>query len=371
MKSVSNDAKRIKGIIDNDVYIGPKRVNIHLNNYCNLNCIFCWYHSKLIRKRPSKNRNFDYNLLKDITDNCAEMGVDIVDLEGDGEPLLYPRIGELIKYIKGKSLKIKIYTNALFENFDLVNLRYVDYLDINLSATTAETYAKVHANGEKSIFPRVLRNLNKISKIRKICKNPNVTLTFVINELNYRELEKIIRLGDRFGFDRINFKMFEATQDTAKIILKKDSIKEMIFLAKEALKKGYKISNNLNDVSEILKHKQLKKSYYINWGKKHNDRFFYFEGYPYKDHGCYVGWFAAYIDLDYRVVAPCDNVGIATAGSINKKRFNDIWFSKKYKKIRQDAKDNLDINTKKWQECKYCHNILFNQKINRVLKEKV
>jgi len=368
---VSNkDVKRVKGIIDNKAYIGPKRVNIHLNNYCNLNCIFCWYHSRLIKKIKPKRRDFDYDVLKKVIDDCSKIGVETIDLEGDGEPFLYPHMGELLRYIDEKGMKVKTYTNALFQDFDLANLRYVDYLDINFSAATPEVYGKIHCNGKKDIFKKVLKNLNNISKIKKTHKKLDVILTFIINEINYCDMEKIFALGSVMGFDKINFKMFEATEDTKEILLSDDAIKNVILVLEKISKKKSRINTNAKEIIDILRNKKLNKKYSIKWGKKHNNRLFYFEGDPYKDHGCYLGWFAAYIDLDYRVIAPCDNVGIVSLGRVDKDKFKDIWFSREYIKLREEARDKLDIQKEIWQECRYCHNVAFNKKIYGLLERR-
>ena len=99
MRFSKRDNVRLSGIKRNRVLLGPRKVNIHVNNYCNHRCLFCWYHSPLLGLKQ-KREELDFDTLKGIIDDCAGMGVEIIDLEGEGEVFLYSRIIDVIAYIK-------------------------------------------------------------------------------------------------------------------------------------------------------------------------------------------------------------------------------------------------------------------------------
>lgn len=73
----------------------PMSLNIESTNLCNLQCFFC------PREESSKGiGSMDYDLFCKIIDECAVKGpLKLINLHKDGEPLVHPRIFDMIQYI--------------------------------------------------------------------------------------------------------------------------------------------------------------------------------------------------------------------------------------------------------------------------------
>lgn len=106
---------------------------ITLTRNCNLRCSFCY------AKETGyiENETIEYENLKNIIDFCDEGKVKFIVFTG-GEPTLYPRFIDILKYIKNKSHKMipTIATNGiLLENLDYCKSLIdngIGYIDISL-----------------------------------------------------------------------------------------------------------------------------------------------------------------------------------------------------------------------------------------------
>ena len=106
------DALRLKSALLGRPLIGPKTVNIHVINSCNHQCEFCWYFSVLVKSHP-RRRMLDYPVLERVLEDCREIGVDEINLEG-GEVTLYPFWKEAFRRVKKLGMRLIAYTHLDF-----------------------------------------------------------------------------------------------------------------------------------------------------------------------------------------------------------------------------------------------------------------
>jgi len=221
-----------------------------------------------------------------------------------------------------------------------------------------------------SKFQDVLRNLDILYKIKKKYGGPKIILSFIITEFNYKEIEKFVILAKKLHVDQLKFKLHIATKEMQQLVLTEKSFLQLKKMLTFLLKKDLKIKNNLLNIYNIITDDHfLKNRFYLNWTSRHNDRYFYYYAFPGNRINCFVGWFYSLIDEKGRVIAPCDNVGVCVAGNINKESFKQIWYnSYKFKKIRTESMNGIDIRQKKWHECRYCGYVALNEKMLSVIK---
>ncbi len=85
--------------------MNPKNLYIEPTNSCNKNCRYC------ARTRSQREIHFiDFETAKNIIDQVPQ-GINL-SLTGNGEPLLHPRIYDLIKYATGKGHFVSLITNG-------------------------------------------------------------------------------------------------------------------------------------------------------------------------------------------------------------------------------------------------------------------
>lgn len=112
IKLTKLDILRLKGIINNRPIIGPREVNIHINNACQRKCIFCWYFSPLVSWKEEQSQ-LPLPIVKNIVSDCAKMKVQTINFEG-GEVTLYPHLKEAFQLVKSKGFRLITYSHLAF-----------------------------------------------------------------------------------------------------------------------------------------------------------------------------------------------------------------------------------------------------------------
>ncbi|OGH11902.1 MAG: hypothetical protein A2857_02255 [Candidatus Levybacteria bacterium RIFCSPHIGHO2_01_FULL_36_15] len=128
-----------------------------------------------------------------------------VDIVGGGEPLLFPEISELFKAIKKRGLCGRLITNGTFLNnkiaTDLINFSW-DMVRISFHAGSAETYKKVNGVDD---YKRVVNNIRSLLLARKTKQVSKVSMLFVIQRQNAKEVRDFALLAERLGVDEIEY----------------------------------------------------------------------------------------------------------------------------------------------------------------------
>src|SRR4051812_22741932 len=86
----------------------PRHVQIEVTSACNLRCRMC-----LVRYAPAVNKAegaIPYELFTKIVDD--DPALEVVTLQGLGEPLLHPRIVDMVGYLTARGIRCGFSTNA-------------------------------------------------------------------------------------------------------------------------------------------------------------------------------------------------------------------------------------------------------------------
>jgi len=155
----------------------PRHIFIETTANCNLSCSYC--------PREKLNENMDFQLFKNIVDECSEYGPRSFSLHLFGEPLLYPHIIPAIDYIKSRNKRhtILLTTNGTVLNKFAKRLlgSGVDRLiwswrklDVPFSSDTLEVLRKIG-------MVRILIEETPKEEIEKWSKFPNVEIKHLHN----------------------------------------------------------------------------------------------------------------------------------------------------------------------------------------------
>ena len=102
----------IKQIVDGY----PPYLQIEPTSFCNYRCIFCYQTDKnLTTKANGHLGKMSLELFKEIVDQ-SHKNIEFISLASRGEPLMCPKIEEMLEYTSGKFLNLKINTNASLLN---------------------------------------------------------------------------------------------------------------------------------------------------------------------------------------------------------------------------------------------------------------
>jgi MoaA/NifB/PqqE/SkfB family radical SAM enzyme len=156
-------------------------LNIEVTRKCNLECTFCW-HGEL---KEEDKFHMSFELFKKIIDEATLYHMPAVNLNGLGEPMMHPRLIEMIEYCRDAGIEdIMFHTNGtIMPNDRAENLIKSGLTQIIFSLDTPDKdlYESMRI---KANFDKVNSNVNKFISIRnKLGLDvPYVRVTMVLTD---------------------------------------------------------------------------------------------------------------------------------------------------------------------------------------------
>lgn len=177
---------------------GPSRVNLCYDIRCNLSCPGCRRGALHVGKRTlGRIRQIESHLRRAIGPGVGEMTIG-----GYGDPFGSPSYLSLLQDLSRREFP-RLHTLRLHTNAQLWDAAMWDSMpfartlvksaEISIDAATPATYTLNRRGGD---FNRLFRNMLFIQGL-----GLRVTLSFVVQQNNYREMPGFVALGQRFGFD--------------------------------------------------------------------------------------------------------------------------------------------------------------------------
>jgi MoaA/NifB/PqqE/SkfB family radical SAM enzyme len=124
---------------------------------CNLACIHC-AHPQFKKSEYYSAKHLKAELCQKAVDEVATAGhgkCQYIRFTGEGEPLLHPRIFDMIEYaVKNARTTVTITTNGSLgrgDKLDALLATGIDLIDISIDANTPETYAEIRVNGDLTV----------------------------------------------------------------------------------------------------------------------------------------------------------------------------------------------------------------------------
>jgi len=205
----------------------PRTAEFFLSNVCNHACAGC--HSRYMHK--SEDQFLDFDRMKEVVDDFAELGVEGAEISGGGEPLMYPQIIQAIAYMRSKGLKVGIFSNGTLLTDELAEflVQNLLFLRIAFDAGTPETYKKIHGRDD---FDTLIKNLKSVVRYktkssgkekgsgepRRLTDTKFGTATigakYLVSTKNWHELAQAAELARDIGLDYLQYKALRASKFT-------------------------------------------------------------------------------------------------------------------------------------------------------------
>jgi MoaA/NifB/PqqE/SkfB family radical SAM enzyme len=186
----------------------PDRLYIESTNICNLSCIMC----PTGRQEQVRRKGImDFDLFRAIVDEMAPH-VQATTLHIWGEPLLHPRLLDMIAYCRTKGLRSEISTNATLLNEE----RSKQILDAGLGAIylcldgmRPETYEAIRVNAD---YEKTNAHIRRFLELKQAggYKGTFVNLQIIEMERTVGEVDEFVAAWKLPGVDRINVKPFDS-----------------------------------------------------------------------------------------------------------------------------------------------------------------
>jgi radical SAM protein with 4Fe4S-binding SPASM domain len=169
----------------------------------------------------------DFEKMKSVVSDFAELGVEGVEISGGGEPLMYPQIIPAIAFMRSKDLKVGVFSNGTLLNKEISEflVQNLLFLRIAFDAGSAKTYKKIHGRDD---FDRLQENLRTLTSIRsrfgtdkgrrladqKRQGLATIGAKYLVSTNNWHELAQAAELARDAGLDYLQFKALRASKFT-------------------------------------------------------------------------------------------------------------------------------------------------------------
>ena len=139
----------------------------------------------------------------------AKYGVRSIMFAGEGEPLLYPAIDEMVRITKNVGIDVAFTTNAVALNQRVLSvLDKVSWIKVSCNAGTAKTYADIHRTKEDD-WDKVWHNIENAVLIRQYEKlSVTLGVQMVLLPENMHEITELIIKAKNVGVDYVVIKPY-------------------------------------------------------------------------------------------------------------------------------------------------------------------
>lgn len=128
-----------------------------------------------------------------------------VHLQGWGEPLLHPRLFDMVGLAKSAGCRVGLTTNGMGLDREarqrLLDLN-LDLLSVSIAGATREIHEGIRVT---SNFPLILENVRELlrSRAERKSRGPKVELSYLMTRTNLAELPRAVELAGALGVDEL------------------------------------------------------------------------------------------------------------------------------------------------------------------------
>jgi radical SAM protein with 4Fe4S-binding SPASM domain len=193
----------------------PPCLQIEPTSVCNFRCVMCYQIDKTFSHKSSGFMgHMNLDLFMKVIDQVVG-SVEAITFASRGEPLLNPKILEMLEYCQGKFLALKLNTNASLLNERLIHgllSSDLQTLVFSIDAANKEQYEKIRVNAK---FEKIIANLELFSQIRRT-QYPDSQLVVRISGVKINEDQDIESMSKQWGrfADMIAFTNYTPWQDS-------------------------------------------------------------------------------------------------------------------------------------------------------------
>ena len=207
---------------------------------CNLRCVMCPWREIA---KDAENKGF---MTQEVWEAVQPYLKDVrsVDFTGGGEPLLQTRLADWLTEAHRAGCETGILTNGLLlkkETAQRLIDAGIDWICVSMDGATKDLYEEIRIG---SNFYQVYQNLKDISAMRR-GKVPKTMINFVLMEMNFGQIEEIVKLASRLGVDQVNFKQCD--------VIRGDSGKGFGLFAREETRELRRLEKALTRARRLAK----------------------------------------------------------------------------------------------------------------------
>jgi len=348
-------ARFLRSCLSGDrAYEGPLAVGIDVTRRCNLTCFGCRAHAPDSGWRASpQDDDFAWEDFERICREARQMGTRKMALIGEGEPLLHPRLLDMIAEAKRSGFFVRLFTNGTLLDARLapaIATSGLDELLISLWASDEREYEHNYGGSSARMFQRILDGARAVSQARPAGRpsTPRIVLHRPIDREYFRGLDRMVGLARDAGCDALSFSPLKPMGTAAvERALSPEEIPELRTILTRVGRLARAAGLGCNDADTLER-------YRIG-----ND--------VWKAAPCYLGWLDVRIrpNGDVQACAPCRQ----PLGNIRQASLAQIWNDQPFRQFRRTTRTQTGLaDMARDCTCGYCCHVFTNVRLHRVLR---
>jgi SynChlorMet cassette radical SAM/SPASM protein ScmF len=183
----------------------------YLTEGCNLACRHCWIAPKF-QAGGKVYPSLDYDLFCDIIRQAKPLGLTSVKLTG-GEPLLHPRIREMLEFIRGEDLGLVIESNGVLCTPELAaEIKRGKNAFISVSLDGAEAATNDWVRNVTGSFDQAVAGIRNL-----VAAGLKPQIIMSVMRHNRDQVEAVVRLAESLGAGSVKFNLVQPTERGEKL----------------------------------------------------------------------------------------------------------------------------------------------------------
>jgi len=160
-------------------------MEIEFNSNCDFNCIYCYAENKhALEDELTKKELFDAII------QARDLGVRTMVVLG-GEPMLYPHLMEMIRFMRGHGLEVELFTNGANMTIAAAEELFENDVTVVLKMNTFKEALQDKLSGIKGAYRQIQTAFDNLEKSGYPGKDKKLGVSTIICKQNYNEAEKL------------------------------------------------------------------------------------------------------------------------------------------------------------------------------------
>jgi len=173
---------------------GLLTLELELSRLCDLRCIYCYASSgKAVDNELTLEEIFD------VIDQAEALGAKKIIVLGGGEPLMYPELLDVLKYIRSKNLIADLFTNGVTLTEEFANNLFELGVGVILKMNSRVPEVQDYLAGRKGTHAAILKAFAALQKAGYPDEDHSFGIQTIICNQNYDELPDLWRWARHEG----------------------------------------------------------------------------------------------------------------------------------------------------------------------------
>jgi wyosine [tRNA(Phe)-imidazoG37] synthetase (radical SAM superfamily) len=216
--SAFDAAFAVRNYVKNNKVSFP-RLYLYPTSVCNCQCPICQFSGRHLKKNhlSEQSLNETFTVFQKFKGDTSEQSLIV---SGDGEPMVYPHLQQLLNRAMSQNLRIFLtsnFTQGYNQNLELYELmaQSLSMLTVSIKGLSPEAYSKYQGVNNPDLFHNVMKNLQKIVELREKYKNKRLIIgvaSLILPE-NTGYYGQFADLLDNMGIDYFYLNQVEPTAE--------------------------------------------------------------------------------------------------------------------------------------------------------------